>query len=118
MSEDRDPPDDDAPSPDSFDASDAAQVRRRRRTAIMREAQKREFVGRILSDDVGRRFFWEFLSDAHVFDERFGVAGSGNCPEASWYYRGEREIGLQLLRRFMAWQPHLAAIMLAENENG
>lgn len=117
MSEDRDPTDDE-PSSDSFDASDATQVRRRRRAAHMREAQAREFVGRILADDIGRRFFWEIFSSLHVFDERFGVAGSGNCPEASWYYRGEREAGLQLLRRFMTWQPHLAATMLAENENG
>lgn len=117
MSE-RDPTEGEQASDASYDAGDPVQVRRRRRDSQMREVERKEFVGRILADPVGRRFFWELLSGLHTFEQRFGVAGAVHCGEATWFYAGEREAGLQLLRRFMTWQPQLTAAMLAENDNG
>ena len=117
MSEDRDPAEGEQPS-DSFDASDPVQVRARRRQSRLRETQRADFLGRALADPIGRLFFWELLSSLHVFDERFGAAGSANCPEATQFFAGEREAALQMLRVFMRLQPALTAQMIAENDRG
>jgi len=115
MSEDRESAGGEQPS-DSFDASDAGQVKARRRTARVRDEQRREFFARFVADQIAREFCWELLQSLHVFEERFGVAGAANCPEATELYRGEREAGLRILRALLRAQPDLAARMIAEND--
>ncbi len=117
MSEDREPDEGDLPS-ESFDASDARQVKARRRTQRVRDEQRKEFFARLVADPISREFCWELLSDLHVFEERYGVAGAANCPEATELYRGEREAGLRILRALLRAQPHFTAQMIAENDRG
>jgi|SRR5580692_1210783 hypothetical protein len=117
MSEDRDQAEGEEPS-ETFDASDPAQVSARRRTARVREEQRKEFFGRFVADRISREFCWEMLQSLHVFDERFGIAGAANCPEATILYRGEREAGLRLLRALLRSQPNFTARMIAENDHG
>ncbi len=117
MSEDRDPAEGVEPS-DSFNAADPSQVAARKRKASVREDQQKDFLGRALADPAGRQFFWLLLSSLHVFDERYGVAGSANCPEATQFFAGEREAALRILRMMIKSQPAMTAQMLAEHDHG
>ena len=117
MSEDRDPAEGTEPS-DSYDAGDPSQVAARRRRSRVRDDLEKDFLGRALQDPAGRQFFWSLISSLHVFSERFGVAGHANCPEATDFFRGEREAGLRILRMMMKIQPAMTAQMLAEHDNG
>jgi hypothetical protein len=112
MSEDRESAEGDSPS-DSYDAANPAQVRARKRSARLRDEQRREFFAKFVADPLARSFSWELLSSLHVWEKRVGLQRQDNE-----FWEGEREAGLRILRALLRSQPALAAQMIAENDHG
>jgi len=81
------------------------------------EREDREFFRFMASSEAGRRFMWSILNEAKPFEARFG-AGPTGFPDnlASFYFAGEKDLGLRLYHTWCAKAPTEAMQMLIEND--
>lgn len=97
------------PEEQPFDAGDKQQVNDRNRDLKRREYRRREYLHRIMGDQVGREWLWDILVRCHMNATSF----TGD-PLTSAFNEGERNIGLQInadMQRF----PAEYLLMLKEN---
>jgi len=99
---------------ESFDASDAKQVREREQRAIRREKESREVVATLLSTPAGRNWMWQLLEAAHCFELSF----SPDSQSVTAFREGERNIGLSLIAQITRTAPESFIQMMRENGNG
>lgn len=112
-------PEDDGPNEETVpnSAVDEGQ-RKRRETKKERMAREdRQFVRQILSLEVGRRFLWSILREAHPFETIF-AAGSSGVPDpfATFHHNGEQQLGLRLFQTWMLQAPEDMMLMLREHD--
>lgn len=109
------PPDDEEP-PQAASAVDRESQKRIRNKAKRAEAEDRDFWKACLASPVGRRCLWQMLERAQIYNERFASGPNGfPNPEATSYYRGQRDFGLNLLR---SWEKlDLAGVMTMRKEH-
>lgn len=81
------------------------------------EREDRDFFQMMASSEAGRRFMWSILNEAKPFEARFG-AGPTGFPDnlASFYFAGEKDLGLRLYHTWCAKAPAEAMHMLIEND--
>ena len=98
MTDDDDDIDEGQPPPIEPEPGEAASPRRIRRKKVAAELVEREsvrFWRGVLGDPVGRREVWGLLAAANAFEERHAAGPSGvPDPEATAYYRGQRDFAL------------------------
>lgn len=83
--------------PDQVDAASKPERKKREDKAKREAREDAEFLQRILQDPAGRRFLWGILYAAGTFEERYGFGPYGAVnQEASWSYRGQKDLGLRL----------------------
>ena len=74
-----------------------------------------------LNDRIGRRELWRIAcgaEGAHAFDTRFAGGPTGVPNEyATWYAKGEQDLGLRLYHRWIALDPVAVALMHQENDS-
>lgn len=92
--------------------------RKRRETKKERMAREdRQFVRQILSLEVGRRFLWSILKEAHPFETIFASGASGvPDPFATFHHNGEQQLGLRLFQTWMLQAPEDTMLMLREHD--
>ena len=96
---------------EAFDAADPEQVAAREAAVKLREEQRRAVESALMSTTQGREWVWQVLSDCHAWDERIAV--TANAYEQG-FWSGQREIGLQLMRRVARSSPDNFSRMLTE----
>lgn len=96
-----------------FNASDEAQVAKVARTAKRSEKQAAQDLKWVMSDARGRRYVFASLARCGIYRSSF-LAGRGQ-PEATAFYEGERNIGLELLARLLKETPAAYATMMQES---
>jgi hypothetical protein len=120
--------DDDTPEssePESFAAEPATEDGRRaneRKAGRIRREQReaQAFWKAVFDSEVGRREIWRkvFSAEAsHTFETRFlsGAVGFPD-PNASWYARGEQDLGLRLFHTLQALNPDGVLAMQREHD--
>lgn len=114
------PPEEDGEAPPRAAVASAVDEkgRRRRENARQRkEREDREFFAQTVQSEIGRRFLWSILAEAHAFETRFGVSPAGlPQPEASWMQLGEQQLGLRLYHTWHHRDPQHVMLMLQEND--
>ena len=99
-------------------ASDTAQLKRKRRRNKLNDDDAQAFWKSVLSTQVGRREMWRILKDSHAFRVKFGVGPNGfPSPEGSWFAMGEQAFGLGLYHKWLFRFPELVYLMHAENDD-
>jgi hypothetical protein len=102
----------------TVDAASAAGVKRQRKRQRRAEDEAGDFWRAVFASPIGRREMWQILNaDLHAFDTLFGASPNG-APDyyATWYRRGQQDVGLRLYQRWMALQPEAVILMHAEND--
>lgn len=94
-------------SPDT----EARREEAKRKEAEELQRQRRSVEATILSTPAGREWLWQFLSECHVFEARFSMTGE----RENGFWEGQREIGLNLMRRLASTSPENFARMLGEH---
>lgn len=115
------PDEEDDPTPAeerTVDAGSEAGVRRQRRRQKDAADEERDFWRAVFATPVGRREIWKILQeDMHAFDTRFGVGPAGTPDSnATWYHRGQQDMGLRFYHRWMAIDPAAVIQMHVEND--
>ena len=86
--------------PEPGEAASPRRIRRKKVTAELVERESVRFWRAVLADPIGRREVWSLLHAAHCFEERHACGPSGvPDPEATAYYRGQRDFGLSFYFR-------------------
>lgn len=96
-----------------YNAGDPAQVAKTARKAKAEKRNAENDLRFIMDDERGRRFMWGLLSRCGIYRNSY-LAGRG-VPEATAFYEGERNIGLQLIAEVMAAAPRAYEAMQKEN---
>ncbi len=100
-------------APDApYDASNPEAVKKKEGEARLRQEQMRTVESDLLKSRQGREWVWQILQDCKVFEKRIAMSGSEN---ENGFFEGQREVGLQLLRRLATSCPKQFALMMAEN---
>lgn len=60
----------------------------------------------------GREWVWQLLSDCRVWEKRISVTGE----HETGFFEGQREVGLQFMRRMARSAPADFARMVSEND--
>jgi hypothetical protein len=94
-----------------FDASDEAQVNRRKRDAGRRKKEAGDVLVNLLAKPAGRAWLWGLMAATHMFETSFVQ----NDPTASAFREGERNIGLRILGEVMRIAPDSFVLMMKEN---
>ena len=97
-----------------INAGDEAQVQKVAKAAKQRDRQDVGDLRWVMSDARGRRFVWAMLSRAGIFRSSY-LAGRGQS-EATAFYEGERNIGLELMASVALDVPKAYAAMQEENK--
>lgn len=91
-----------ADDPIAADAEQAQAYETKKRKQVRQRKEGETFWRAVLSSEIGRREIWGLLSDARTFEERFASGPNGfPNPQATDYYRGERDFGLRLYQRLL-----------------
>lgn len=98
-------------------AVDKVRHESKKKIQVRQEREDREFFRFMVSSEAGRRFMWSILNEAKPFEARFG-AGPTGFPDnlASFYFAGEKDLGLRLYHTWCAKAPAEAMQMLIEND--
>ena len=113
--------DEDEPLPSdqiTVDAASPAGLRQQRRTVKRAAEETKDFWKRVFAEPVGRREMWGLLNnDFHAFTSVFSASPTGfPDPNASWYQRGQQDMGMWLYHRWMALEPEGVRLMHVEND--
>ena len=123
---DDDPPESPPENQDSAaapSADDSSNSRRResKESRIRREQREADaFWNAVFDTATGRREMWKIIAGsdgAHAFETRF-MSGAVGFPDnnASWYARGEQDVGLRLYHAWLKRDPLSVAAMHQEND--
>ena len=123
---DDDPPQDDdetepAPADQRTVDSGTKRGRESQKRRIERERKESDRWWRDqLASPIGRRELWNIAcgsDSAHAFETRF-AAGPAGVPDeyATWYAKGEQDLGLRLYHKWLLLDPLSVAAMHAEND--
>ena len=104
-----------APEPGDYDHADPEGERKRKAEASLREDRLRQVEEALLGTPGGREWLWGFLQRLHVFEQRVAMSGS---DYENGFFAGEREAGLQAMRRFAKVNPEDFGRMVRENDRG
>lgn len=115
------PADPDQEQPDEEEAppnaADPKSYKRAVRSRRQQQTEEREFLGKIMSSQVGRRWMWGLLTDCRTFEDIFAYGPNGfPDPQQTSFYRGQQQIGQRLWRTLMGQVPELAQQMHAEHD--
>jgi hypothetical protein len=98
MTDDDDDIDEGAPPPIEPEPGEAAspkRIRRKKLTAEILDRESTRFWRGVMADPIGRREIWNLLRVASCFEERHAAGPTGfPDPEATSYYRGQRDFAL------------------------
>ena len=118
---DENPPDQEqsfAAEPETEEGQRGAERKSGRLRREQREALS--FWRAVLETEVGRREMWRKLfaaESSHAFETRFLSGPSGvPDPSASWYSRGEQDLGLRLFHTLQGICPEGVLLMQQEND--
>lgn len=90
------------------DAADPKSVNRARRKRELVDKNRESYLRRMLSDEFGRRFLWDMLTDLGAFQVRFGQTPAGTENEReTWMNQGQAYFGQRLYRTLLK-ADHLA----------
>ncbi len=81
-------------------ASDRKSIRAAEKAALLRDVQRREVIGEIMSTTYGRAWLWDTLATCSIFHTTF----NGDAL-ASAFQEGRRSVGLALLADILAHCP-------------
>lgn len=99
-------------------AVDPERKRRRESKKARKEREDREFFRFIVSSEVGRRFMWSILREAHTFETMFPAGPVGfPDPNAVWFQAGKQDLGQRLYQTWHAKAPGEVMSMLIENDH-
>jgi hypothetical protein len=107
---DGDPPDSEtddqrdkgADDPIAADARERREYESKKRKLARQKKEGEDLWRAVLGTEIGRREVWGLLSDARTFEERFASGPNGfPNPQATDYYRGERDFGLRLYQKLL-----------------
>lgn len=84
----------------TLNASDRKSVRAAEKAAALADRQRGEVIVAICSTAAGRRFLWEKLGSAHIFQTSFNTDSHRMA-----FNEGERNQGLLLLNDIIQWCP-------------
>lgn len=93
-------------------AADTKQVKNAKFKEKDQRRQELDDVRYILSNAVGRRFFWRYLGECGLFQSSF--TGSSE----TFFREGQRNVGLKLMADLNDADPNAYAVMLKENQKG
>jgi hypothetical protein len=93
-------------------ATDEATMEKAEAAASLRADQRLAIERVILGNPQGREWIWQLLSDCHVWEKRISVTGE----HENGFFEGQREVGLQLMRRLAKSAPADFARMFTEND--
>lgn len=83
--------------PESTNAADPEEAKRRELAQRDKQRARQRYLKRVLAHPEGRELLWSILEAAGTFEERYGFGPNGfPNPEASWSYRGQKDLGLRL----------------------
>jgi hypothetical protein len=101
MIDDDDPPElDPLDSPD--DASDPADLKKKRLRKKREVSEAERFWQSVFATEVGRREMWKILESGHCFETQFACGPNGfPQPEHTWYSLGEQSL---VRRLYDSWQ--------------
>lgn len=103
--------------PPQVDAANPAETRRRKDKAAHERRELAEFLHAALRHPAGRRLLWDVLASAGTFEERYGFGPSGAPnPEASWSYRGQKDLGLRIYHGWAAMDPEGVLSLVMEKQ--
>lgn len=103
-----------SPPPGDYDYEDPGENTKRKAAASLREDRIRETESAILSTQGGREWIWSILTRLHVWEQRIAVTAS---DYENGFMAGEREAGIQMMRRFAKVSPQQFGMMIAENDS-
>ena len=112
------PEEPDAAEEATVDAADKASIREQKRRHKRGQDDATDFWRAVFATPIGRREVWKLLhEDMHSFETRFGAGPNGTPdPYATWYQRGQQDLGLRLYQRWMAIEPTAVVVMHQEND--
>lgn len=100
------------PEEPPYDASDEAQVQKRRRAAGNRAAAQKLALRKFLDMPAGRQWIWDLLESCHLYETSFDFQN----PHATSFREGERNVGLRVLADIEKHAPQALRLMM--NERG
>lgn len=107
-----------APEEPPFDASDEAQVQKRRRTAGNRAAAQKVALRKFLEIPAGRQWVWDLLEVCHLYRTSFDPTNE-QSDRLTFFREGERNIGLYVLGQIEQHAPESLRLMMNEkSRNG
>lgn len=100
------------PDEEPYDASDPDQIAKAAAAASLRDDQRRAVEQALMGTTQGREWVWQLLNDCHVWEKRISVTGE----HENGFFEGQREIGLQFMRRLARSCPADFGRMFVEND--
>jgi hypothetical protein len=115
---DDEPEDPSAAEETTVDAADKANLREQKRRHKRAGDEAADLWHAVFATPIGRREMWKLLhEDMHAFETRFGAGPNGAPdPYATWYHRGQQDLGVRLYQRWMALEPTAIVLMHQEND--
>lgn len=101
-----------AVSEEPYDASDPEQIAKAEAAASLREDQRRAVEQALMTTTQGREWVWQLLGECRVWEKRISVTGE----HENGFFEGQREVGLQLMRRMARSAPADFTRMITEND--
>ena len=84
----------------TFNAGNRKDVTRATKAAALADLNRREVLIRIVADESGRRWLWDLIADAHVFESLYS-----DDANRMYFLEGQRSQGLYLLDVWMQHAP-------------
>lgn len=88
---------------DKYDAGDDKQVKQKKSAAQLKDEARHHYLTTTLSTYEGRATLWEILSLCGIYKSSF------TGDERTYFYEGKRRIGLDLIEKIEAADPHSMA---------
>jgi hypothetical protein len=113
--------DEDDGLPDSaVPARDLEELRRYERKKDRKRREEREgdlFWIAVFESKAGRREMWNLCANGmHAFKTQWAVTGIAPDNNATWYAKGEQDVGLRLYHEWIRRFPEKVALMHHEND--
>lgn len=96
--------------PEVFDAGDPVKVAKRKTRVQLREDEKREKLRQLLAAPHFQEIMWDILTDCGVYRTSFV-----NDPYVTAFNEGQRQVGLQIIKRVFDADPNAYTQMRLSN---
>lgn len=91
--------------PQQVNAANPKERRKRESLAQLKARQKAEWLHAALRHPAGRSLLWDVLKAAGTFEEKYGFVPGGPNSEATWAYRGQKDLGLSIYHSWSLLDP-------------